>query len=87
MPGLRTFYLSLVSLFGSGTLMITCMDRFQASKYTPMRAFLFSCLGGCGVFPIFHQVGGVLTTRTPPTLNLLLLLPLLLLLLLLSASV
>ena len=57
LPGLRTFYLSAVSLFGSGTLMVTCMDRFQASRYTPMRAFLFSCLGGCGVFPIFHQAG------------------------------
>jgi len=56
MPVLRTFYLSLTTVFGALTLLVTCMDRFQAGRYTPLRALLFSSLGGCGVFPIFHQV-------------------------------
>ena len=54
-PSLRTFYLTVMSAFGVAVLVITLMDRFQAPKYTPMRAVLFSGLGACGAFPILHQ--------------------------------
>ena len=64
-PGLRTFYLTVMSAFGVAVLVITLMDRFQAAKYTPMRAVLFSGLGACGAFPILHQT--FFTWRVVPT--------------------
>jgi len=64
-PGLRTFYLSVMSAFGVAVLIISLMDRFQAPQYTPYRAVLFSGLGACGAFPILHQT--FFTWRVVPT--------------------
>ena len=64
-PGLRAMYLSVMSAFGAAVLVITLMDRFQAPQYSPLRAALFSGLGGCGSFPILHQTW--FTWHTVPT--------------------
>ena len=55
MPTWRWIYLSTTVVVGTGTLFVTLLDRFQAPKYSPLRATLFCFLGGSGVFPIFHQ--------------------------------
>ena len=64
-PGLRDFYLTASTAFGVAVLTVTLMDRFQAPRYTPLRAVLFSSLGACGAFPILHQT--LFTWRVVPT--------------------
>ena len=64
-PRIRAAYLGVMSAFGAAVLVITLMDRFQAPQYSPLRAALFSCLGGCGSFPILHQTW--FTWHTVPT--------------------
>lgn len=65
MPTWRWIYLSTTVVVGTGTLFVTLLDRFQAPKYSPLRATLFCFLGGSGVFPIFHQT--FFTWRVVPT--------------------
>jgi adiponectin receptor len=64
-PALRTFYLVGISLFGSVVLSVMLLERFQAPKYTPFRAVLFSGLGAFGIFPLLHQT--LFTWRIVPT--------------------
>ena len=65
MPTWRWIYLSTTVVVGTGTLFVTLLDRFQAPRYSPLRATLFCFLGGSGVFPIFHQT--FFTWRVVPT--------------------
>ena len=65
MPTWRWIYLSTTVFVGTGTLFVTLLDRFQAPRYSPLRATLFCFLGGSGVFPIFHQT--FFTWRVVPT--------------------
>ena len=55
MPTWRWIYLTGTVVFGTGTLAVTLLERFQAPRYSSMRAMLFCFLGGSGMFPIFHQ--------------------------------
>ena len=64
-PALRTFYLVGISLFGFVVLSVMLLERFQAPKYTPFRAVLFSGLGAFGIFPLLHQT--LFTWRIVPT--------------------
>ena len=65
-PRARDAYLATMSAFGVLTLGVTLADRFQATKYSPLRAALFSCLGGLGSFPILHQTWFVWAEKPTP---------------------
>jgi adiponectin receptor len=65
-PNARNWYLTLMTGFGFLTLGVTLADRFQDTKYSPLRAFLFSCLGGLGSFPILHQTWFVWREKPTP---------------------
>ena len=65
-PLVRDTYLTVMSLFGVVTLCVTLAERFQAPKYSPLRAALFSSLGGLGSFPILHQTWFVWDKKPTP---------------------
>jgi len=50
----KIVYLSIISVLGVGTIIVTMMDRFSTSEYRPIRAILFVCLGGFGFVPTVH---------------------------------
>jgi len=50
----KVVYLSIISLLGIGTIIITMLDRFNTPVYRPLRALLFVCLGGFGLVPTLH---------------------------------
>ena len=54
-PLVRHLYLTVMSIFGLMTLIVTLAEQFQDARYSPFRALLFSSLGGCGAVPILHQ--------------------------------
>lgn len=65
-PLVRDAYLAVMTAFGVLTLGVTLADRFQDAKYSPLRAALFSCLGGLGSFPILHQTWFVWAEKPTP---------------------
>ena len=65
-PLLRDGYLTIMSFLGIATLTVTLSDSFQDARYSPLRASLFSCLGGCGAVPILHQSWFVWTRKPTP---------------------
>merc|ERR1712142_1413848 len=50
----KIVYLTIISVLGVGTIIVTMMDRFATSEYRPVRAILFVCLGGFGFVPTIH---------------------------------
>ena len=65
-PIVRDAYLAVMTAFGVLTLGVTLADRFQDAKYSPLRAALFSSLGGLGSFPILHQTWFVWARKPTP---------------------
>ena len=65
-PLVRDTYLTVMSAFGVMTLCVTLAERFQDAKYSPLRAALFSSLGGLGSFPILHQTWFVWDKKPTP---------------------
>jgi len=65
-PLVRDTYLAVMSAFGVMTLCVTLAERFQDAKYSPLRAALFSSLGGLGSFPILHQTWFVWDKKPTP---------------------
>jgi adiponectin receptor len=55
-PGPRAFYLISTTLLGLATLWVTLDPSFQAPRYRPFRAALFSLLGTWGVAPATHAL-------------------------------
>jgi len=52
----KVVYLSIISVLGTITVVVTMMDRFNAPQYRSVRAILFVCLGGFGFVPTIHLV-------------------------------
>lgn len=50
----KMVYLTIISVLGIGTIVVTMLDKFSEPALRPVRALLFVCLGGFGLVPTLH---------------------------------
>ncbi|KAK0398632.1 hypothetical protein QR680_002683 [Steinernema hermaphroditum] len=47
-------YIGMVCVLGVAAVIVSLWDKFSESKYRPLRALVFVCMGGSGVIPALH---------------------------------